>query len=319
MKPILGALIVMMTAANAVPTALASPADEAAIETIVESVGSLADRGNFESLEMLFADEVMVDYSSLSGAVAELKSPQALMSEWAATLPGFDRTRHQLSDVRASVDGTTATAAANVVAGHWIGEAYWEVTGRYSYLLSKEDNLWRIASMTFTLEGEIGSRDVFGPAMAAAQANPSSYMLRQRTKQAVLDFLQGLEAKDMDQVNGIWAEDAVQDMPYVPAGFPSRVVGREALIAHYAGWPENAEKPNFTDSLVFHAMTDPQMVFAEFRGSVDIVPTGRTYNQVYGGLFHVNREGKITLYREYFDPRVFAEAFGLNPSLGSQQ
>lgn len=319
MKRTIGALIVMMIAANAIPTAFASPADEAAIETIVESVGTLADRSNFESLERLFDDEVMVDYASLSGAEAELKSPQALMNEWAATLPGFDRTRHELSNVRAHVDGAQATAAANVVAGHWIGEDYWEVTGRYSYLLSKEDDAWRITSMTFTLEGETGSRDVFGPAMEAAKANPPSYILRQRTKQAVLEFLQGLEAKDMDKVNNVWAEDAVQDMPYVPAEFPSRVVGRDALIAQYAAWPEVAENPNFTDDLIFHPMADPQMVFAEYRGSVDIVPTGRTYEQVYGGLFHVNRAGKITLFREYFDPRLFAEAFGMDASLESQQ
>ncbi|MEM7676261.1 MAG: nuclear transport factor 2 family protein [Myxococcota bacterium] len=309
----------MMTlATTAVLPAQATPADEAAVKTIVESVVVLADTRNFDALEKLYADEVMVDYSSLSGQPAELKSPPALMNEWAATLPGFDRTRHALSDVEARVSGETATARANVVAGHWIDGAYWEVTGHYDYELALGDDGWRITAMTFTLEDETGSRDVFGPAMDAARENPPAYVMRQRTRQAVRDFLEGLEEKDMDRVNGVWAEDAVQDMPFNTEGTPARVVGRDALIALYAGWPENAEDPNFTDHLVFYPMRDPQIVFAEFRGRADIVPTGREYRQTYGGLFHVNEAGKITLFREYYDPRAFQYAFAIGETVESE-
>ena len=55
--------------------------DEAAIETIVESVANLADRGNFESLEKLYAQEVEVDYTSAFGGEVELKSPQLSMAK----------------------------------------------------------------------------------------------------------------------------------------------------------------------------------------------------------------------------------------------
>lgn len=301
----------MTIAASAALPAQASSADEAAIETIVESVVILADTRNFEALERLYADEVMVDYSSLSGQPAELRSPTSLMTEWSATLPGFDRTRHALSNVAAKVSGDHATARADVVAGHWIDTAYWEVKGHYDYELIRDEEGWRITSMTFTLEEETGSRDVFVPAMAAAAASPPSYVARQRTRQAVLDFLEGLEDKDMERVNGVWAEDAVQDMPFNTAGTPRRVSGRDALIALYAAWPDNARNPNFTDHLVFYPMRDPQTVFVEFRGRVDIVPTGREYRQIYGGLFHVNEAGKITLFREYYDPRAFQFAFAI--------
>lgn len=310
MKVFAGAIMMTLATATLSP-AQATPADEAAVKTIVESVAILADTRNFEALEALYADEVMVDYSSLSGEPAELRSPPALMNEWAATLPGFDRTRHALSDVEASVSGDSATARADVVAGHWIDGAYWEVEGHYDYALIRGDEGWRITEMTFTLEDETGSRDVFGPAMEAAAATPPSYVTRQRTRQAVIDFLEGLEEKNMDRVNGVWAEDAVQDMPYNTEGTPSRVVGRDALIALYSGWPENAENANFTDSLVFYPMRDPQIVFVEYRGRVDIVPTGREYRQTYGGLFHVNEAGKITLFREYYDPRAFQYAFAI--------
>ena len=113
----------------------------------------------------------------------------------------------------------------------------------------------------------------------------------------------------------MWAEDGVQEMPYAPSGvdFPSRVEGREALIAQYAGWPENSGKAVFTDELTFHQTSDPDVVIAEYRGITEVVPTGRTYDQRYIGVFHMDEDGKIALFREYFDPNVFVEAFGMTP------
>ena len=294
------------------PAALANPTDEAAVRTIVESVATFADRGEFEALERLYADEVLIDYSSLNGEPATLTSPAALMTQWAAVLPGFDRTYHDLSDVAAEIDGDTARARATVSASHWIDDAYWRVDGRYAYDLVRDGASWRITAMTLMVEGETGSRDIFGPAMAAAAEAPPAYIRRQQTRAAVLDFLTGLEEKDMDRVNSVWAEDAVQEMPYTPSNFPRRVVGRDALIAHYASWPEVSGSATFTNGLVFHPMIDPQMVFVEYRGAVDVVTTGKTYRQTYGALFHVEN-GKITLFREYFDPRAFADAFDLEP------
>lgn len=52
------------------------------------------------------------------------------------------------------------------------------------------------------------------------------------------------------------------------------------------------------------------MVYAEWHGDVEIIPTGRQYKQRYSGLFHVV-DDKIELFREYYDPIVFKYAFGL--------
>ncbi|MGL5077787.1 MAG: nuclear transport factor 2 family protein, partial [Waterburya sp.] len=89
------------------------------------------------------------------------------------------------------------------------------------------------------------------------------------------------------------------------------VEGKANLIKHYAAWPETSGKANFTNELVFYPMQDSTMIFAEWRGDVDIIPTGRKYNQRYGGLFHVV-DGKIELFREYYDPIIFNYAFGLD-------
>jgi ketosteroid isomerase-like protein len=294
---------------SSTPAAADTP-DLAAVKTVVESVATFADAGRYDALEALYADEVRVDYSSLTGGTPEVKSAEALITQWAGLLPGFDRTRHALSKVEASVSGDTASATADVVASHWIGDGFWQVSGRYQYRLARDGRQWRIVGHTLDVTGESGSRDVFGPAAEAARRNPPDYILRAQTRQAVLDFLTGLEKKDMAQVNAVWAEDAVQEMPYVPEGFPSRVVGRDALIRQYAAWPEVSGRARFTDGIRFYPTRDPRIVFVEYHGVTEVVPTKRTYDQRYGGLFHVDN-GKITLFREYFDPNVFAKAFGL--------
>jgi ketosteroid isomerase-like protein len=209
------------------------------------------------------------------------------------------------------VNGPAAKATADVVASHWIGKLFWQVSGHYDYRLVRDGREWKITAHRFIAKEETGTRDVFAAATEAAKRNPSCYLVRQQTRQTVLDFLTGLEEKNMERVNNIWAEDAVQEMPYAPAGFPKRVVGREALIKQYAAWPQNSGKANFTDEIRFYPTRDPAIVVAEFRGLSEIVPTRRIYDQRYIGIFHVEK-GKITLFREHFDPAAITYAFALD-------
>ena len=181
------------------------------------------------------------------------------------------------------------------------------------YRFVKSADRWQITHMTFNLRDEVGDRTLVTLASERAATEPVGYRQQQQTEQAVRDLLTSLETKDMEALAAVWAADAVQDMPFSPAGFPKRVEGRENLIQHYAAWPEISGNANFTDELVFYPMADPTMVFAEWRGVVDIRTTGRLYEQQYGGLFHVV-DGQIQLFREYYDPIVFSVAFGLDES-----
>lgn len=296
---------------QAAQTASIPTAEEAAIATLVNSVATLADQGNFETLEALYADSVQVDYTSLFGGDIQTHTPASLMTAWASLLPGFDQTYHAISNIQVDVESDRATATADVTASHYLGNNYWQVSGQYDYQFVRQPNGWKVEAMTFKLGDEQGDRALLEQAAAEAAENPSSYLQRQQTEQAVRTFLTSLETKDMEAFASVWAEDAVQDMPYAPEGFPRRVESRDNLIQHYGAWPEVSGEANFTDDLVFYPMTDPTMVFAEWHGVVEIIPTGRIYDQRYGGLFQVV-DGKIVLFREYFNPIVFVEAFGLN-------
>jgi ketosteroid isomerase-like protein len=311
MKDIVSGLLIMTLLAAKSVVANAEAPDAAAIKTVVESVAVLADSGNFEALEKLYADEIKVDYTSLAGGEPQLKSPQTLMTEWAGVLPGFERTRHVISNIKVSVSGPRAIATADVVADHYVADLYWQVSGDYRYKLVDNGDQWLITAATFNLRDEKGTRDVFGPAIENAAANPPSYVIRRQTAEAVRTFLSSLEEKDMEKFASVWADDAVQDMPYAPEGHPKRVVGKNNLVNLYSSWPQNSGKTDFTSQLIFYPMQDPETVFVEFKGDVEVIPTGRQYKQTYGGLFHVVG-GKIKLFREYYNPAPFVWAFGLN-------
>ena len=285
--------------------------DEAAIKTIIESVAVFADTENFEALEQLYMPEIEVDYTSLTGGEIELKSPQDLMTQWASVLPGFERTRHTISNIKVSIHGQTAVATADVVADHWVDDLFWQVTGAYRYKLVKHEGRWLINAHQLSFKEESGTRDVFRLATEYATANPAPYSIRQQAQQVVRTFLTSLEAKDMETFATVWAEDAVQEMPYALEGFPECVKGKENLIKHHAAWPENSGNADFTSQLIVYHMQNSAMIFAEFKGDVDIIPTGRKYKQQYGGLFHIEN-GKIKRFREYFNPMPFKYAFGLD-------
>ena len=148
----------------------ATPAtDVAAIETRVEAVAVLVDLNGFDRLEALFADELVVDYSSLFGGEAETLAASELMARWAGLVPGFDRTRHVISDIEVELAGDTADASAAVTATHWLNGETWIVSGRYHYRLERIDSDWRISAMTLETTGEEGDRGL--TEVAAARLN----------------------------------------------------------------------------------------------------------------------------------------------------
>ncbi|WP_352957765.1 nuclear transport factor 2 family protein [Mesorhizobium sp. M1156] len=71
-------------------------------------------------------------------------APSALLDAWADLLPGFDATRHELSDIQVEIGDGAATAQARVRATHWLGDRMWVVAGSYEYALVRTDNGWQV-------------------------------------------------------------------------------------------------------------------------------------------------------------------------------
>lgn len=131
--------------------------------------------------------------------------------------------------------------------------------------------------------------------------------LRERNVAVVEEFFARLEAIDVDGFVELWAEDGVQEMPFAPEGFPSRLNGREDVRRQYGRMPEAYTRMVFPDRTI-SPMLDPEWVVAEYRGEIERVDGG-SYNNGYMGVFRIVN-GKITLFKEYFDPNILVESFG---------
>ena len=142
----------------------------------MEQVAALADSGDFQALEQLFADWVAVDYFSLTAQPVEVIPATALMTRWASLLPGFDRTQHSLSDLSVTLNDTTAQARATVQADHWLDDKQWTVKGHYAYTFVATTAGWKISNMTFNLSEESGDHAIIAQALAKAKQSPASYL-----------------------------------------------------------------------------------------------------------------------------------------------
>ncbi|CAK9039515.1 Uncharacterized protein YcjY [Durusdinium trenchii] len=304
---------IVTEASDADKAMIVSTSDEAAIVSIVESVGVLADRGEFDALARLYADEFQLDYSSLNGQPAAMKTPLELMGEWSSVLPGFDRTRHALSNARVDATGDKATALADVIASHWIGDAFWQVSGHYDYELAKTEGQWKITSMTFTLEDESGSRDVFGPAIEAAATKVlpgNKKIIAERNKATVVTFFKLLEQENIPAFADLFADDGRQVNPYTGGVFPGGAQGKDALLEYWAPVPDNFDEMRFSISELL-ATENPNVIFVRYDGELTLKNRTGVYRNKYYSTFQFDPDGKITEYVEIFDPVVAAKGFGL--------
>ncbi|MCG8614630.1 MAG: alpha/beta fold hydrolase [Desulfobacterales bacterium] len=145
--------------------------DTAQIKTTLEAMAVLADQNRFEALEDIFADQVTVDYTSLFGGNVERVAVKDLMKRWASFLPGFEVTRHNLTNIDVRVKETTAEASADIRAEHYLDGLFWEVSGTYTYRLTRDKGLWKIAGLTLNFASERGTRDVLALAGEKAAKN----------------------------------------------------------------------------------------------------------------------------------------------------
>jgi hypothetical protein len=160
--------------------------------------------------------------------------------------------------------------------------------------------------LSFVPKTELAAQSVNN--VAVAPANTQAETIRSRNEQTIRRYFELLSQKRMDEWLKLWAEDGVQDMPFSPKGFPKRVEGKAAVAKHYSALPTSVGRMVFPD-LKIYPTTDPNTFFVEFRGEIEVLATKKPYNNTYAGLFKF-RDGKVTLFREYFDPIVFIEAWG---------
>lgn len=279
-----------------------APADRSGIVDAITAIAAGADRRDWARVRMAMADTVTTDYTSLWGGEPVTQPADTLVSQWSGFLPGFDATQHLVSNhTITGFEGDMAAAQADFQATHRIGADLWVLGGRYDYRLVRSDDRWVVSAITMTAGWESGDRGLV--ATAGARAAEAANI------DAIEAFYAHLEDKDIGAFLALFAEDAVQDMPYAPPGFPKRVEGLAEIGGLYEGFPDATESVSFS-ILSIDPAGDPNRLVAEVDGVIAFKGAAEPYRQRYIAVFEF-ADGKITLFREYFDPLPFAEATGL--------
>lgn len=104
------------------------------------------------------------------------------------------------------------------------------------------------------------------------------------------------------------AEDGVMEFPFAPPGLTTRLDGREAVAAHLASLDGLVAFEAMSVRAV-HRTTDPAVTVIEFDGTGRGLATERPYEQSYVSVITV-RQGRIAIYRDYWNPLVVLDAMG---------
>ncbi|MEU7282377.1 nuclear transport factor 2 family protein [Streptomyces sp. NPDC045431] len=129
----------------------------------------------------------------------------------------------------------------------------------------------------------------------------------QELKDLFRHSLELLSTGRVEEWVGLFAEDGVLEFPYPAWGFPSRMQGREELLAQMTMFGQQL-KVAFSEP-EFYAAGEDGLVIAAFTGEATLLATGGQYTQTYLSVVRFE-DGRITLYRDFWNPWLVMEAAG---------
>ncbi|MGV6871913.1 nuclear transport factor 2 family protein [Pseudochelatococcus sp. B33] len=133
---------------------------------------------------------------------------------------------------------------------------------------------------------------------------------RNANEATVLGFYTTLMKKDFEAFADLWADDAVQEIPFAQElpNFEDVWNGKERILSYYVkALPGRKDHVFWIHEI--HQTTDPNVIIVEASAHSIVVANGRSYDQRYVFIFKL-RDGKIVLGREYVNPLNFMKAFG---------
>src|SRR5215469_16816633 len=87
------------------------------------------DGRDWSNVEATMDDKVLLDYTSMNGGSPAWLTPRQITDAWAAVLPGFDRTHHQIYDIKTSDHNESSSLHFKGRAEHFIGNDHWVTEG----------------------------------------------------------------------------------------------------------------------------------------------------------------------------------------------
>lgn len=139
--------------------------DRARITDHVLKYATGIDRHQWDLYRSIFADEIVMDFSSWSGQPATPMAADDWVAGVRATLEPFDATQHVLTNFVVEVDGNTATCTCYMAAHHHLvtGDLreMHSIGGYYVHQLKRDGDGWLIHHTHLNVTWEMGDRELF--------------------------------------------------------------------------------------------------------------------------------------------------------------
>lgn len=123
-----------------------------------------ADRREWHLLKAVFADEVVLDYTSLNGGEPATLTPEQIAAAWSRVLGGFDATQHLVTNHLVTLDGDIAVCTAAFQATHRLastfGSSLWTLGGTYRFDLVRGGDSWKISGVVMTATWADGNKEL---------------------------------------------------------------------------------------------------------------------------------------------------------------
>jgi hypothetical protein len=142
------------------PSALKMLFDERAVTRIADAIDRAVDAQDWRLARSYFADQVTVDFSTLSGQPPATIQSDDLIAGWAGNLRGSKTSLHLRTNHQVAFDGDRATIRSNGYAWNRMegnGDPLWEVWGTYEHRLMRVGDDWKVDGFTFRMTHERGN------------------------------------------------------------------------------------------------------------------------------------------------------------------
>jgi hypothetical protein len=118
------------------------------------------------------------------------------------------------------------------------------------------------------------------------------------------DLFARLNARRYDSIGELLSDDAVFDVPYAPPseGVTLPAVGRAAFVRMFTEATAQLFSKIEMSIADIYLGADADVAIVEYASQGIVSFTGRPYSNRYCGVFRF-RDGRITLWREYFNPK----------------
>ncbi|HEY9002575.1 MAG TPA: nuclear transport factor 2 family protein [Mucilaginibacter sp.] len=127
------------------------------IINVITNIFEGADERDWNKVKASFADDVLLDYYSMSGNPASVLTSDDIINTWKGFLPGFDMTHHYVTKFHVEQSDGIAKAHFSGKAGHFIDGDSWTVEGTYDLELTvSNDDDARVTKFKFNLQKQSG-------------------------------------------------------------------------------------------------------------------------------------------------------------------